>query len=208
MLFRQLFDPESSTYTYLLADARSREAVLIDPVKTRVERDVSLLDELELLLVYAMDTHIHADHVTGTGELRERTGASIINPGHSGSSCADVYVRENDVIHFGTHALGVRETPGHTAASATYVLLDGAMAFTGDTLLIRGTGRTDFQGGDARALYHSIRDKILALPDHTLLYPAHDYQGRTVTTVNEEKRHNPRVRGKSEEEFVAILNEL
>lgn len=209
MLFRQLFDPESSTYTYLLADEPRGEAVLIDPVNTLIDRDAELLEELDLCLLYTIDTHVHADHVTASGPLRERTGAKVVVPVGSGSPCADVRVRENEIVQFGEHGLAVRETPGHTAASVTCVLLESSMAFTGDAILIRGTGRTDFQEGDARARYRSIHDKIFTLPDETLLYPAHDYMGRTVTTVAEEKRFNPRAGGgKTSEDFIAIMRNL
>lgn len=209
MLFRQLLDNESSTYTYLLADEATREAVLIDPVLEQVERDVSLLHELDLKLVYALDTHVHADHVTALGTLRERLGCKTVVSERAGVGCADVLVKEGDVLRFGHHELEVRETPGHTSGCLTYVTGDKAMAFTGDALLIRGSGRTDFQQGDARTLYRSVHEKILSLPDSTLLYPGHDYKGRTVTSVREEKRHNPRLGGgKSEGDFVEIMTKL
>ena len=205
MLFRQLFDLESSTYTYLLADEDTREAVIIDSVREQVDRDLALVSELELRLVYAIDTHVHADHVTGAGTIRERTGAKTLLSERSGVGCADVYVKDGDRIAFGRHALEVLETPGHTSGCVTYVTGDHAMAFTGDALLVRGCGRTDFQQGNAHTLYHSVQQKILALPEGCLLYPAHDYKGRTVTSVREERRHNPRLGGKSEDEFVAIM---
>lgn len=209
MLFRQLFDPETSTYTYLLADLDSREAVLIDPVKEQVERDVKLLEDLGLHLRYALDTHVHADHVTGAGLLRQKLGAQTVVSAHGGAPCADLQVNDGDTIRFGRYALEVRATPGHTDGCLTYVTHDQRMAFTGDALLIRGSGRTDFQQGDARTLYRSVHDKIFTLPDETHLYPGHDYQGRTVTTVAEEKAFNPRLgQGKSEEEFVAIMDGL
>lgn len=209
MLFRQLFDPETSTYTYLLADLASRQAVLIDPVKEQVDRDTKLLADLGLRLLYVLDTHVHADHVTAAGLLRQREGAQTVVSAQSGAPCADVQVRDGDKIQFGKYALEVRSTPGHTDGCLTYVTEDQRMAFTGDALLIRGSGRTDFQQGDARTLYRSVHEKIFSLPDETHLYPGHDYQGRTVTTVAEEKALNPRLgQGKGEEEFVAIMNEL
>lgn len=209
MLFRQLFDPESSTYTYLLADEATREAVLIDPVLEQVERDLSLLEELDLKLVHALDTHVHADHVTALGTLRERTGARTVLSERSGVGCADVYAKDGDRIRFGACELEVRETPGHTDGCVTYVTSDHSMAFTGDALLIRGSGRTDFQQGDARHLYRSVHEKIFTLPEQCLLYPGHDYKGRTVTSVAEEKRHNPRLGGgRTEDEFVEIMAKL
>lgn len=208
MLFRQLFDAESSTYTYLLADPNTREAVLIDPVRDQVERDIKLLDELGLRLVYTLDTHVHADHITSSGVLRRRLGSKTVISAKAGAECADIMVKQDDVIRFGNQALEARETPGHTSGCTTYVTADRAMAFTGDALLIRGCGRTDFQQGDARALYRSIRDQIFTLPPDTLIYPGHDYRGQTVSTVGEEARLNPRLAKKTEDEFAAIMGEL
>lgn len=209
MLFRQLFDSESSTYTYLLADEQTRDAVIIDPVLEQLERDLSLIRELGLTLRYALDTHVHADHVTALGSLRDRVGAKTVLSERAGVGCADVLVKDGDILSFGSHALVVRETPGHTDGCVTYVTSDEAMAFTGDAVLIRGCGRTDFQQGDARTLYRSVHDKVFSLPDTTLLFPAHDYKGRTVTSVAEEKKLNPRLgEGKTEEEFVGIMANL
>ena len=209
MLFRQLFDLESSTYTYLLADPETKDAILIDPVLEQVERDITLIRELDLRLTHVLDTHVHADHITGAAALRERTGARSVLSERSGAGSPDIFVKEGDVVSFGRYRLEVRETPGHTGGCVTYVLSDHLRAFTGDALLIRGTGRTDFQQGDARMLYRSVHEKILALPDDCLLYPGHDYKGRTVTSVREEKQHNPRLGGgRSEDEFVEIMNEL
>lgn len=209
MIFRQLFDSESSTYTYLLADEDTREAVLVDPVLEQVDRDLTVIRELNLRLLYVLDTHVHADHVTGAGAIRERTGASTVLSERAGVGCANVYAKEGDRVRFGRYALEVRETPGHTNGCVTYVLADQSMAFTGDALLIRGCGRTDFQQGSAHTLYHSVHSKIFALPDSCLLYPGHDYKGRTVTTVGEEKKHNPRLGGgRSESEFVEIMSKL
>lgn len=209
MLLRQLFDPETSTYTYLLADTETREAVLIDPVLEQVDRDLELLQELGLTLVWAVDTHVHADHVTGLGTLRARTGCKTALSVHAGTGCADAQVRQGDAIAFGRHTLEVRETPGHTAGCLTYVTDDQRAAFTGDALLIRGCGRTDFQQGDAATLHRSVHAQIFSLPDSTVVYPGHDYKGRTASTVGEEKRHNPRLRvGRSVEDFVATMAAL
>jgi sulfur dioxygenase len=204
MIFRQLFDPETSSYTYLLGDPVSREAVLIDSVSAQLERDLMLLRELELRLVCALETHVHADHVTGAGRLREALGASVAVSQRSGVRNADRLLADGDWIAFGAHRLEARATPGHTAGCMTFVT-DG-MAFTGDALLIRGCGRTDFQEGDAATLYRSVRGRILSLPESTALFPAHDYRGRTQTTVAEELRFNPRLgAGKSEASFVELM---
>lgn len=209
MLFRQLFDPETSTYTYLLADEVTREAILIDPVLDQIERDIGLVRDLELQLRYALDTHVHADHVTALGTLRERLGARTVISERAGVGCADLLVKDGDTIRFGDHGVEVRETPGHTAGCVSYVTLDRAMAFTGDALLIRGCGRTDLQGGDPQELYHSVHDKLFTLPAATLIYPAHDYKGRTASSVGEERRHNPRLgAGKTRAEFTAVMREL
>ncbi len=209
MFFRQLFDLESSTYTYLLADPETKEAVLIDPVFEQVERDLGLIEELGFELSYVLDTHVHADHITAAGALRERAGAKSVVSERSGAGSPDLFVKDGDEIAFGRYRLEVRETPGHTGGCVTYVLSDQSRAFTGDALLIRGTGRTDFQQGDARLLYRSVHDRIFSLPDACLLYPGHDYKGRTVTSVGEEKRFNPRLGGgRTEEDFVRIMSEL
>ncbi|UJR84517.1 MBL fold metallo-hydrolase [Sandaracinus amylolyticus] len=209
MLFRQLFDLESSTYTYLLADEETREAVIIDPVLEQVERDVGLVHDLGLALRYAIDTHVHADHVTALGTLRDRLGCQTVLSERAGVGCADVLVKDGDRIRFGAHELEVRETPGHTSGCLSYVTGDRRMAFTGDALLIRGSGRTDFQQGDAPTLYRSVHEKLFTLPDSTLVFPGHDYKGRTVTSVGEEKRLNPRLGGgRSEAEFVEIMAKL
>jgi len=209
MLFRQLFDRESSTYTYLLADEDTREAVLIDPVREQIERDVQLLDELDLTLVYSLETHVHADHVTSSGVLRKRLGCETVLSAAAGAGCPDVLVEDGEVLEVGAMRIEARHTPGHTDGDVTYVVAgpDGRVrAFTGDTLLIRGCGRTDFQQGDADALYDSVTQKIFTLPDETPVYPGHDYEGRTSSTVGEEKRHNPRLGGgKTREEFVRIM---
>ena len=209
MLFRQLFDKDTATYTYLLADTDTREAVLIDPVREQITRDIRLLEELELTLVWVLETHVHADHVTSAGTLRERLGAKTLMSKSAGVDCADLAAADGEVIRFGQHEIEVRLTPGHTSGDATFVMHAEGKAFTGDTLLIRGCGRTDFQQGDSRALYASVHEKIFSLPDATQLYPAHDYKGRTSTTVGEEKKHNPRLGGgKTLEEFVEIMGSL
>lgn len=209
MIFRQLFDPESSTYTYLLGDEASREAVLIDGVFEQSRRDIALLEELELKLVSVIETHCHADHVTSAWLLKQRTGASICVSKQSGVDDADTYLEHGSKIPFGNRYLTVRHTPGHTSGCVTFVLDDESMAFTGDTILIRGCGRTDFQEGDAREMYRSIQTQILSLPDSTKLYPAHDYKGLMVTSVGEEKKFNPRFGGAiSEDDFVGYMNNL
>lgn len=195
LVFRQLFDPQSSTYTYLLGDRPSGQAVLIDPVFEQVRRDTALLGELGLKLVATLETHVHADHVTGAWLLKQRTGSKIMLAMASGAEGADRYLAQDDVVGFGGRRLLVRATPGHTNSCLTYVLDDRSMAFTGDCLLIRGSGRTDFQEGDPAAMYRSIHEQIFTLPDECLLYPAHDYRGLTVTSVAEERRFNPRIGG-------------
>jgi glyoxylase-like metal-dependent hydrolase (beta-lactamase superfamily II)/rhodanese-related sulfurtransferase len=195
LLFRQLFDPQSSTYTYLLGDRQAGEAVLIDPVFEQARRDAALLDELGLRLVATLETHVHADHVTGAWLLKRKTGCKIMLAKASGAEGADRLLVQDDVVAFGGRRLLVRATPGHTNGCVTYVLDDHFMAFTGDCLLIRGSGRTDFQQGDAATMYRSVRDQIFSLPETCLLYPAHDYRGLTVTSVAEERRFNPRLGG-------------
>ncbi len=209
MVFRQLFDPNTSTYTYMLADPDAREAILIDTVKEQVDRDVEILEELGLKLVATLETHVHADHVTGAWLLQQKLGSQILYPARSGVQGADRLLDEGDEVHFGRHAIFVRLTPGHTDGCATYITEDLTKAFTGDALLIRGSGRTDFQQGDARKLYRSVHDQIFSLPDETALYPGHDYKGRTVSTVGEERVHNPRLGDhRSEDEFVGIMANL
>lgn len=209
MLFRQLFDRETSTYTYLLADETSREAIIIDPVLEQLERDVKLIGELRLSLTHALDTHVHADHVSALGSLKERLGARTVISERAGVGYADLLVKEGDVIRFGGHGVEVFETPGHTSGCITYVTIDRAMAFTGDALLIRGCGRTDFQGGSSEQLWESLHDKLFVLPGETLVYPGHDYLGRTVTTIEEERQWNPRLGGnRTRAEFVEIMANL
>ncbi len=207
MIFRQLFDPVSSTYTYLLADAGSRGAVLIDPVVEEVETYTKLLTELGLRLEYTLETHVHADHVTAGAALRERFGSRTVVHQDGGAACADVSVKHGDHIRVGSIDLEVRATPGHTNGCVAYVAAD--RVFTGDALLIGGCGRTDFQGGDSGRLYDSVHQQILSLPADTLVYPGHDYKGRTISTVKEETAMNLRLGGgKSREEFIEIMANL
>ncbi len=205
MIFRQLFDLESSTYTYLLAGDGSAEAVLIDPVLEQVDRDLQFVSELGLKLTNVFDTHVHADHVTAAGELRERTGCAVAGS-TAGASCANVHVRHGDELRVGTLAFRVLGTPGHTDDSVSYLLAD--RVFTGDALLVRGNGRTDFQNGDPGQLFDSITQVLFALPDQTLVFPAHDYKGRTVTSIWEEKRHNPRLTPPDREAFIQTMRNL
>ena len=209
IIFRQLFDPASSTYSYLLADRRSKEAILVDPVFEQARRDAALIRELGLELVATVETHIHADHVTGAWLLKERCGSEIAVGAATGASGADRYLGHGDRLAFGSRYVEARATPGHTAGCLTLVADDEVTAFTGDCLLIRGSGRTDFQGGDAQAMYRSVRTQILTLPPACLLYPAHDYRGLMVTSVEEERRYNPRLGGDAAEgDFVGYMKNL
>ncbi len=209
MLFRQLFDQVSSTYTYLLADERTREAVLVDPVFEEHARDAALIRELDLRLCYTIDTHCHADHVTGAWLMKVALGSKIGLSGHYGATNVDVPLAHGHTLRFGHCALEVRETPGHTGGCLSLIAEDGKTAFTGDALLVRGAGRTDFQQGDARQLFRSIRDQLLSLPDECFVYPGHDYSGRTVSTIGEERLHNPRIGGGArEEDFVGYMENL
>ncbi|MBN8232215.1 MBL fold metallo-hydrolase [Corallococcus macrosporus] len=205
MLFRQLFDSESSTYTYLIGDESTRQAVLIDPVLEQVDRDLRVVSELGLVLTHVFDTHVHADHVTASGVLRERTRCQVV-AGTGGADAADLHVRHGDTVYVGQCAFQVLATPGHTDDSVSYLL--GDRVFTGDTLMVRGNGRTDFQNGSASQLYDSITRVLFQLPDATLVYPGHDYHGHTATSIGEEKRHNPRIAGRSREEFIQVMNAL
>jgi sulfur dioxygenase len=206
MIFRQLFDSTSGTYTYLLASRRGGEALIIDPVLERVERYLQLVRELDLRLVKAVDTHLHADHVTGLGALRDRTHCITVMGEHTQADVVSMRVAEGDYVGIEGVRLDVLYTPGHTDDSYSFLLAD--RVFTGDTLLIRGTGRTDFQNGDPRAQYDSIFNKLMKLPDETLVYPAHDYKGESVSTIGEEKNFNPRLRVKSIDEYVDLMNNL
>lgn len=207
MMFRQLFEPVSSTFTYLLADENTREAVLIDPVVEEVDRYAELLAALDLRLVYTLETHVHADHVTAGAKLRDRFGSRTVVHADGGAACADVAVRHGDHVRFGAIDLEVRETPGHTDGCVAYAA--GDRVFTGDALMIGTCGRTDFQQGDASKLFDSIHTQLFTLPPDTLVYPAHDYKGRTVSTIKEEVATNARLGGgKTREEFVAIMADL
>ncbi len=203
MLFRQLFDSVSSTYTYLLASRRGGEALIIDPVLERVDRYLKLIEELDLKLVKAVDTHLHADHITGLGALRDHTKCITVMGEQSGVDVVSMRVSDGDRLGIEGISLGVIYTPGHTDDSYSFTMAD--RVFTGDTLLIRGTGRTDFQNGDARQQYESIFNRLMKLPDETLVFPAHDYKGDTVSTIAEERAHNPRLRVTSVEEYVALM---
>src|SRR6266568_3034340 len=206
MIFRQLFDSTSGTYTYLLASRRGGEALIIDPVLEKVDRYIQLVNELDLRLVKAVDTHLHADHITGLGALRDRTHCVTVMGERSKVDVVSMRLSEGDKLMIEGVALDVLYTPGHTDDSYSFLTRD--RVFTGDTLLIRGTGRTDFQNGDARAQYDSIFNKLLRLPDETLVYPAHDYKGEMVSTIGEEKAFNPRLQVKSIDEYVELMNSL
>jgi glyoxylase-like metal-dependent hydrolase (beta-lactamase superfamily II) len=205
-IFEQLFDKTSSTLTYIVGDAATCEAVIIDSVDHQMERDLEVLASRGLRLIYTLETHAHADHITAAGELRRRTGAKAAAPFNCGIDPADIHVEEGSVIRVGNEMLTAMETPGHTAGSVCYRWRDAV--FTGDTLFIGGCGRTDFQGGDAGALYDSIVQRLFSLPDGTRVFPGHDYHGNRVSTIGEERRNNPRVSGKTREEFIAVMAAL
>jgi glyoxylase-like metal-dependent hydrolase (beta-lactamase superfamily II) len=207
MKLRQLFDPESSTYSYLVWDTDTMEAALIDPVQEQANRDIQLIRELGLKLRYTLETHVHADHVTGAAMLRKALNSIVVVHENSQAKCADVQIKGGDFIPLGANRIDVLYTPGHTNSDVSY-LIPGAV-FTGDSLLIRGSGRTDYQSGDAARLYNSIIQQLFILPGDTIVYPGHDYQGRCCTTIAEEMVHNPRLgNGKSREEFVEIMSNL
>jgi glyoxylase-like metal-dependent hydrolase (beta-lactamase superfamily II) len=207
MLFRQLFDYETWTYTYLIADPQTAEAVLVDPVLEQVERDRQLLQELGLTLRYCLETHVHADHITGSSQLRELTGCQTLVPAKAEVSCADGFLADGDRLQIGDIAIRAIATPGHTDSHLAY-LVNGTHLLTGDALFIRGCGRTDFQSGDAGQLYDSVVGKLFALPEDTLVWPGHDYRGRTVSSIGEEKRWTPRFVGKDRAGFIAFMNDL
>ncbi|GAA6621477.1 FAD/NAD(P)-binding protein [Scytonema sp. NUACC26] len=207
MLFRQLFDKESSTYTYLIADPETKEAILVDPVLEQVERDLQVLQELGLTLRYCLETHIHADHITGADKLRELTGCLSVVPEKAATLGADDYTIDGAIMELGSVRIQAIATPGHTDSHMAY-LVNGTHLLSGDALFIRGCGRTDFQNGDAGLLYDVVTQKLFALPEETLVYPGHDYQGRTVSTIGEEKSWNPRFAGRSRNQFIELMNNL
>uniref|UniRef100_B8HYK2 Beta-lactamase domain protein n=1 Tax=Cyanothece sp. (strain PCC 7425 / ATCC 29141) TaxID=395961 RepID=B8HYK2_CYAP4 len=207
MLFRQLFDQESSTYTYLIADQTTHTAVLVDSVLEQVDRDRQLLDELGLTLHYCLETHIHADHITGAGQLRKLTSCQGIVPAGAEVGCADREIRDGEVLHLGDLRIQAIATPGHTDSHMAYLVNDDRV-LTGDALFIRGCGRTDFQSGDAGTLYDSVTQHLFTLPEETLVYPGHDYKGCTVSTIREEKQYNPRFVGRDRANFIAFMNAL
>jgi glyoxylase-like metal-dependent hydrolase (beta-lactamase superfamily II) len=206
MIFRQLFEPDTSTYSYLLGCERTRRACLIDPVASEVEGYVSRLKELDLTLMYTLETHVHADHVTGAGWLRDRLGSKSVVHRDAGAACADLLVTDGVVLQVGELVFEVRHTPGHTNGCVSYVLADRVL--TGDALLIDGCGRTDFQQGDAGQLYDSITSRLFTLPPDTLVYPGHDYRGNTVSTIAQERAKNSRLSGKSRAEFIELMQRL
>ena len=210
MLFRQFFDPASSTYTYLLASGVGREGLIIDPVKEQAAQYLTAIEQLDLKLVRAIDTHTHADHVTALGDLRDATGCVTLMGEFTRAECVSDHVRENDLIDVDGVRLRALYTPGHTNESFSFVLDpdDPRGVFTGDVLRIRGTGRTDFQGGDPHRSWDSIVNKLFRLPDDALVWPAHDYKGWTASSIGEERQHNPRLAGKTEAEYIAIMNGL
>ncbi|MCP1675282.1 glyoxylase-like metal-dependent hydrolase (beta-lactamase superfamily II) [Natronocella acetinitrilica] len=211
MLFRQLFDAESSTYTYILASAPGREALIIDPVKSQLDQYLRAIRELDLQLVTAIDTHTHADHITALGGLRDETGCVTIMGEYTQAECVSRHVRDEETLSIDGVKLKALYTPGHTDESFSFYLEapDTPRAvFTGDVLLIRGTGRTDFQGGDPGKSYDSITQRLFTLGDDTLVYPAHDYKGWTVSSIREERLHNPRLANKSRDAYIEIMNNL
>lgn len=206
-LFRQFFDPESSTYTYLIADSQTKESVLVDAVLEQVERDLQVLDELGLTLRYCLETHIHADHITGAGKLRQQTGCQVVVPQNATARSADHSLSDGETLTVGTVVIEAIATPGHTDSHLAY-LINQTHLLTGDALLIRGCGRTDFQSGDAGILYDTVTQRLFTLPEETLVYPAHDYKGRTISTIGEEKRLNPRFANRSRDQFITIMSHL
>ena len=206
MIFEQLFDTKSSTYTYIISSGKGREALIIDPVIEHTDEYIKVLENLELKLVKVIDTHIHADHVTGLNELNQRTNCIRIMGENSKSEVIDIKLKDEENINVENIELKTIYTPGHTDCSYSYLMND--RVFTGDTLLINGTGRTDFQNGNAKDAYNSIFNKLLKLPEETLLYPAHDYKGEKVSTIGKEKKQNPRLQVSSVDEYIEIMNNL
>jgi len=206
MIFKQLFDTKSSTYTYLISSGKGREALIIDPVKENVGDYIKLLKELDLKLVKVIDTHIHADHVTGASKLKDITKCSTIMGAHSPADTVEIKVKDDEFINLDNFKIRAMYTPGHTSDSYSF-LMDNYL-FSGDTLLINGTGRTDFQNGSSKDAFNSIFNRLLKLPEETLLYPAHDYKGQKVSTIGKEKKHNPRLQVSSVDEYIDIMNNL
>jgi len=206
MIFKQLFDTKSSTYTYLISSGNGREALIIDPVLENVNEYINILKELDLKLVKVIDTHIHADHVTGASKLKDITKCSTIMGDHTPADSVEIKVKDDEYINLDNLKIKAMYTPGHTSDSYSF-LMDNYL-FSGDTLLINGTGRTDFQNGNAKDAYNSIFNRLLKLPDETLLYPAHDYKGEKVSTIGKEKKQNPRLQVKSVDEYIDIMNNL
>ncbi len=207
MIFRQLFESTSSTYTYIIADEKTREALIIDPVKQTFDRDMQLLNEMHLELKYILETHIHADHITSSGPMREKTKAKILLGKATELPTADHLLEDGETFKLSSLTIKTILTPGHTDGCTSYHIED--RVFTGDTLFIRGCGRTDFQQGNSSTLFHSVREKLFKLPDNTLIYPGHDYKGRTSSSIAEEKEFNPRLNlKKSETEFIEIMQNL
>ncbi|MFH2132512.1 MAG: MBL fold metallo-hydrolase [bacterium] len=207
LVFRQMFDYDTWTYTYLLYNSKSKEGILIDTVKEHVERDIKQINELGIKLKYNLETHVHADHITGADDIRQRTKAEVVYGAGSKVPCADINAKDGQELTFGDFTIKVLSTPGHTNGCTSYYI--EGMVFTGDAMLIRGCGRTDFQDGSADTLYESVNQKLFTLPDETLVYPAHDYKGMRVSTIWEEKKYNPRLGGgKSKPAFIEIMNNL
>ena len=206
MLFHQLFDKNSSTYTYLIASAKGREALIIDPVLENIEQYIKLLNELDLKLVKVIDTHIHADHITAASKLKNKTNCTTIMGEHTPSDAVEIKVKDNEIIYVDKLEIKVIYTPGHTKDSYSFLMND--YLFSGDTLLINGTGRTDFQGGNSEDSYNSIFNRLLKLPEETLLYPAHDYNNQKVSTIGKEKKFNPRLQVNGINEYIDIMNNL
>jgi len=206
MIFKQFFDQKSSTYTYLIASAKGRESLIIDPVLENVEDYIKSLNELNLKLVKVIDTHIHADHVTGAGKLRDKTKCATIMGEHTPTDAVEIKVKDDEIIKLDQLQIKALHTPGHTSDSFSF-LMDNYL-FSGDTLLINGTGRTDFQNGSSTDAYNSIFNRLLKLPDETLLYPAHDYKGEKVSTIRKEKKNNPRLQVKNVDQYIEIMNNL
>ena len=206
MIFKQVFDTKSSTYTYLIASAKGREAIMIDPVLDNIEEYISLLNEFDLKLVKVIDTHIHADHITGASALRDQTKCVTIMGDQTPADAVEIKVKDEEIIKLDQLEIKALHTPGHTSDSFSFLMNDHL--FSGDTLLINGTGRTDFQNGSAKDAYNSIFNRLLKLPEETLLYPGHDYNGKKVSSIGNEKKFNPRLQITSENEYIEIMNNL